>query len=94
MDFKEIDYLLELARMELSSQEKEKIALDLEKILDDVKQLQELDTNDVEPMTGGTLLENICREDKLDEEKQDVSRELKQSASNLENDSFKIPPIF
>jgi len=94
MDFKEIDYLLELARMELSSQEKEKIVLDLEKILDYVRQLQELDTNDVEPMTGGTLLENICREDKPDEGKQDVSRELKQSAPNLENDSFKIPPIF
>ena len=51
MDFKEIDHLLELARIELSSQEKEKIALDLGKILDYVRQLQELDTNNVEPMT-------------------------------------------
>ncbi|HUS49399.1 MAG TPA: Asp-tRNA(Asn)/Glu-tRNA(Gln) amidotransferase subunit GatC, partial [Candidatus Paceibacterota bacterium] len=67
---------------------------DLGKILDYVKQLQELDTNNVEPMTGGTLLENICREDKIDEQKQDISKELKKSASNLKDNSFKIPPIF
>jgi len=94
MDFKEIDHLLELARIELSSQEKEKIALDLGKILDYVKQLQELDTNNVEPMTGGTLLENICREDNVNKEKQYLSKELKESAPNLKDDSFKIPPIF
>ena len=94
MDFKEIDHLLELARIELSSQEKEKIALDLGKILDYVKQLQKLDTSNVDPMTGGTLLENICREDKINELKQDISKELKKFAPNLKNDSFKIPPIF
>ena len=94
MDFKEIDHLLELARIELSSQEKEKIALDLEKILDYVKQLQELDTNNVEPMTGGTLLQNICREDKVNKQKENISKELKKSTSNLKNDYFKIPPIF
>ena len=94
MDFKEIDHLLELARIELSSQEKEKIASNLGKILDYVKQLQELDTNNIDPMTGGTLLENICREDNLNEKKQDLSKELKKSAPNLKNDSFKIPPIF
>jgi len=94
MDFKEINHLLELARIELSSQEKEKIASNLGKILDYVKQLQELDTNNIDPMTGGTLLENICREDNLNEKKQDLSKELKKSAPNLKNDSFKIPPIF
>jgi len=94
MDFKEIDHLLELARIELSSQEKEKIALDLEKILDYVKQLQELDTNNVEPMTGGTLLQNICREDKVNEQKENISKELKKSAPCLKDEYFKIPPIF
>jgi len=93
MDFTEINYLLELARMELSSQEKEKIVLDLEKILDYIKQLQEVDTAGVEPMTGGSLLENICREDE-EKQKQDLSEELKKSAPSLKNNYFKIPPIF
>jgi len=93
MDFTEINHLLELARIELSFQEKEKIVLDLEKILDYVKQLQEVDTAGVEPMTGGSLLENICREDE-EKEKQDLSEELKKSAPSLKNNYFKIPPIF
>lgn len=94
MDFTEIDHLLKLARIELSSQEKEEIALDLENILDYVKQLQRLNTDGVEPMTGGTLLKNICREDKIDEQKQDTSKELKNSAPYLKDDYLKIPPIF
>ncbi len=94
MDFTEIDHLLTLARIELSSQEKERIVLDLENILDYVKQLQKVDTNGIEPMTGGTLLENIYREDKIDGQKQDISKELKESAPSLKDDCFKIPPIF
>ena len=94
MDFTEIDHLLKLARIELSSQEKERIVLDIENILDYVKQLQKVDTNGIEPMTGGTLLENVCREDKIDEQKQDSSKELKKSALSLKDDHFKIPPIF
>jgi len=94
MDFTEIDHLLKLARIELSSQEKEKIALDLENILDYVKQLQKLNTDGVEPMTGGTLLENICHKDKINEQKQDASKELKKSAPCLKDNYFKIPPIF
>jgi aspartyl-tRNA(Asn)/glutamyl-tRNA(Gln) amidotransferase subunit C len=94
MDFTEIDHLLKLARIELSSQEKEKIALDVENILDYVKQLQKVNTDGVEPMTGGTLLENICDLDKINEQKQNTSKELKKSASCLKDDYFKIPPIF
>ncbi|MCK4805807.1 MAG: Asp-tRNA(Asn)/Glu-tRNA(Gln) amidotransferase subunit GatC [Candidatus Pacebacteria bacterium] len=94
MDFTEIDHLLKLARIELSSQEKERIALDLENILDYVRQLQKVNTNGIEPMTGGTLLENIYREDKIDKQKQNASKELKESASSLKDDYFKIPPIF
>jgi len=94
MDFTEIDHLLKLARIELSSQEKKKIALDLENILDYIKQLQKLNTDGVEPMTGGTLLENIYREDRIDKQKQDTSKELKKSAPCLKDDYFKIPPIF
>jgi len=92
MDSKEINHLLELARIELSSQEKEKIISDLEKILDYVKQLQELDTTGVEPMTGGTSLQNICREDEIYEQKE--NDQLKNSALDTEEGYFKVPPIF
>jgi aspartyl-tRNA(Asn)/glutamyl-tRNA(Gln) amidotransferase subunit C len=92
MDSKEINHLLELARIELSSQEKEKITSDLEKILDYVKQLQELDTTGVEPMTGGTLLQNVCREDEIHKQKE--NDQLKNSVLDTEEGYFKVPPIF
>jgi len=94
MDFKEIDHLLKLARIELSSQEKEKIVLDLENILNYVKQLQKLNTDGMEPMTGGTFLENIYRPDEINKQKKEISEELKKSAPCLKDDYFKIPPIF
>jgi len=94
MDFTEIDHLLKLARIELSSQEKERIALDLENILDYVKQLQKVNTDGVESMTGGTLLENICDSDKIDKQKENISEKLKESAPYLKDDYIKIPPIF
>ncbi len=84
MDFTEIDHLLELARLELSNEEKEKIAHDLAKILDYVNQLQEVKTNNLEPMAGGTFSKNILRDDGID------SRKL-----NLEKEGyFEVPPIF
>ena len=94
MDFTEIDHLLELARIELFSQEKEKIVLDLENILNYVKQLQKLNTDGVEPITGGTFLEDIYRADETDKQKENISKDLKKSAPCLKDDYFKIPPIF
>lgn len=84
MDFAEIDHLLELARLELSGEEKEEIAKDLEKILGYIDQLQTVKTGDLEPMTGGTFSENILRQDEINPLK-----------SNLEKDGyFIVPPIF
>ena len=84
MDFTEINHLLELARLELSNEVKEKIAQDLAKILDYVNQLQEVKTDNLEPMAGGTFSENILREDEINSQK-----------LNLEKEGyFKVPPIF
>lgn len=94
MDSTEINHLLELARIEISKEEKEKIANDLAKILDYVKQLQEVDTTGVEPMTGGTFVENILRDDEINPNKEDLGKELKTAAPKLKNDFWEIPPIF
>lgn len=60
---KEIEHLAELARLELTAKEKEKLESDLGKILDYFKELESLDTVNVEPLTGGTILNNIMRKD-------------------------------
>jgi aspartyl-tRNA(Asn)/glutamyl-tRNA(Gln) amidotransferase subunit C len=84
MDFTEINHLLELARLELSNEEKEKIAHDLAKILEYVNQLQEVKTDNLEPMAGGTFSKNILRDDEINSQK-----------LNLEKEGyFEVPPIF
>ena len=84
MDFTEINYLLNLARIKISDNEKKEIAADLAKILDYVNQLQEVKTDDLEPMAGGTFLDNIYRTDEIDAKHR-----------NLKVDGyFKVPPIF
>jgi len=84
MDFTEIDYLLNLARIKISDNEKKEIASDLAKILDYVNQLQQVKTDDLEPMAGGTFLDNVYRADDIDAKHH-----------NLKVDGyFKVPPIF
>lgn len=60
---KDVEHIANLARIELTKEEKEKMEKELSAILDFVGKLNEADTKDIEPMTGGTDLTNITRED-------------------------------
>ncbi|MGB9680581.1 MAG: Asp-tRNA(Asn)/Glu-tRNA(Gln) amidotransferase subunit GatC [Minisyncoccia bacterium] len=84
MEIKEIEHLLQLARIEITQEEKEKLSSDLENILNYVKQLEEINTDKVEPMSGGSFLENVVREDEMNPEKRNLEKE----------GYFVVPPIF
>ncbi len=94
MDLKEIDYLLNLARIEISDEEKREIALQLRDILKFVEKLQEIDAENVEPVSGGTDLENVFRKDEEKITTKEEGEILKKMARKLNNDYFEIPPIF
>jgi aspartyl-tRNA(Asn)/glutamyl-tRNA(Gln) amidotransferase subunit C len=94
MDLKEIEYLLNLARIEVNEEEKKEISSQLEDILNFVKKLQEIDTEKIEPVSGGTDLLNIFREDKEKERDIEMVNKLKEMAKELSDGYFKIPPIF
>jgi aspartyl-tRNA(Asn)/glutamyl-tRNA(Gln) amidotransferase subunit C len=89
---RELEHLAKLARIELDPKEEEKLLKDLGNILDHFKELQELDTTNVAPMTGGTDLRNIFRDDD--------GREGTNRGAGVENfpdkkDGFlKVPPVF
>ena len=59
----DIEKFARLARIKLTPKESEKIGKDLRDILNHFKELETLDTKKVEPMTGGTGLLNIFRND-------------------------------
>ena len=60
---KSLKHLAELARLELTEKEEATFADDLEKILNHFKELQNVNTESVLPMTGGTESKNVFRED-------------------------------
>lgn len=61
---KDVEHIARLARIELTEAEKTKFEQELSAILDFVAKLSDVDTSRVEPLTGGTELVNVMREDK------------------------------
>ncbi len=58
-----IDYVGILAKLELSDEEKKQARKDMARMLDYIDQLNELDTEGVEPMSHVFPLENVLRRD-------------------------------
>ena len=58
-----IEYVGILAKLELSGQEKEDAKADMEKMIDYIDTLNELDTEGVEPMSHVFPVQNVFRED-------------------------------
>ncbi len=94
---KDLEHLAELSRIELKESEEAKLLKDLEEILNYFKELQELDTENVEPMTGGTDNKNVVREDmpgKTDDTgKAYPARGPGQFPEN-KGGYLKVPPVF
>lgn len=58
-----VDYVADLARINLSSQERVSIGRQLSRILDYISKLRELDVKDVKPLRGLHLDSNVFRKD-------------------------------
>jgi len=89
-----LEYLKKLSRLDIPDNEEEKILRDLENILKHFEELKALDTDNVEPMSGGAFSKNIFRED--------IPRDISQSSKDVllkqfpdkEKNFLKIPPVF
>jgi aspartyl-tRNA(Asn)/glutamyl-tRNA(Gln) amidotransferase subunit C len=96
---KSLEHLLSLARMEESDpKRREKLLKDLSKILDYFNELNEVDTDNIEPLSGGTFLSDIMREDKekyRDNEQHKLQKNISvEQFPRHENGYLKIPPVF
>lgn len=60
-----MEYVGILAKLELKDEEKESARQDMQKMLDYVDKLNELDTSKVEPMTHIFEMGNVFREDEV-----------------------------
>ena len=88
----DIKYFAKLARIKLTGEEEKHFSKDLGEILDHFKQLQEVDTSEVQPMTGGTELRNVFREDEPRETRLD--RTGTEQFPEAKDDFLKVPKVF
>ena len=84
-----IEYVGILAKLELSGQEIEDAKADMEKMLDYIDTLNELDTEGIEPMSHVFPVNNVFREDVV--ENGDGSIDTLANAPLKKDNSFKVP---
>lgn len=84
-----IEYVGILAKLELSDSEKEAAKTDMEKMLDYIDTLNELDTTGIEPMSHVFDVSNVFREDVVTNG--DDREEILANAPQRTEDSFKVP---
>lgn len=91
---KDLEHLAELARIDLKESDESKLQNDLAAILDYFKELQAVNTDGVEPMTGGTELKNAMREDELASSVEDDTGKGAEAFPEKEDGYLKVPPVF
>lgn len=91
----DVEHIAKLARLKLSAEEKKKMEKELSRILDFVEQLNEVDTKDVKPLTGGTELKDAMRPDgQLSQDLLNESAQLLQAAPEKEGNWVKVKEVF
>ena len=87
----EVKKVANLARLELNENEINNHAEQLEKILEYIKQLEKIDTDDVPCTTRAIEVINVFRKD--DKKNSDCKEELLELAPSCEDKYFKVPKI-
>ena len=91
IDNKMVDHLAHLARLEFENESKTEIISDLNKILSFVEKLNELDTENVEPLIYMTDENNVMREDEVI--LTITQQEALKNAPQKDSDYFKVPKV-
>ena len=87
-----IQDIAKLSKLKFDDSAEEKMKSDLEKMLAFVDKLNEIDTEDVDPLIYMSEEVNVLREDKVSEK---ISQEdALKNAPEKDSDYFKVPTVF
>lgn len=86
-----ITHVANLARLNISEQEKERLTKEMGNILAYVDKLNELDTSNVEPTAHVMPIKNVLREDEIKESYQ--RDKILANATSQDEGCFKVPKI-
>lgn len=84
-----MDYVAILAKLELSVQEREAAKKDMERMLDYIDKLNELDTDGVEPISHVFPIHNVFREDVVSNG--DDRENMLANAPAVKDGAYKVP---
>jgi len=90
----DINHISQLARLGLKEDEKNKLETDLSAILGFVEKLKEVDVEGIEPMTGGTDLNNVLRDDEAGERNSLQRKRILDNAPKRKDDYIEVRAIF
>ena len=65
LTLEQVEHVALLARLELTPEEKNRLTVDLNVILEHFERLQKLDTTDVEPTSHAIPMQNVFRADEV-----------------------------
>ena len=86
-----IERLSQLAKLQFSEDEKKELKIDLERMIEFVEKLKEVDTAGVEPLLHITDAVNVLRDDEV---KQTITKkEALLNAPLTDGDFFKVPKV-
>ena len=88
---KDVDYIKELAKLHINEEESEGLVKDLNMILSYVDKLQELDTEEVEILVNPLYIENVYREDVVEESPH--AEDFLKNAPERADDYLKVPSV-
>jgi aspartyl-tRNA(Asn)/glutamyl-tRNA(Gln) amidotransferase subunit C len=91
IDIKTVDEIAHLARLEFTNEAKEGIITDMNRMLDFVEKLNEVKTDDIEPLIYMTQEQNVLREDTP--EVTLTQKEALKNAPQKDTDYFKAPKV-
>lgn len=87
-----VKYVSTLARIEMSENELVNFTNQLDQILEYMKKLNELNTDNIQPTSHILDINNVTRKDELTDESLDNDKAL-EMAPDKENKFFKVPKV-
>lgn len=87
----DVKYIAALARLDFPEEEQPKIAGELSAILSHMAKLEELSTDEVEPMTHVLNVKNVFREEAV--EQRITHDEALKNAPEADSEYFRVPKV-
>ena len=89
----EVEHIAELARIELTEEEKKKFSDELSDVLGYVEQLQEVNTDGIEPVSQATGMVNVLREDVAENCDEDTRKKIIESFPEEKGGCIKVKQV-